>query len=308
MTANEVKMKRSAFILFGFFLILTVIACDFAGFTIDLGGGGGGGDDSIKLPPTSQPQNSLVEVGIDAPSSGALLQMGPVDVAYHASSTEGISLVELSIDGVVVSSISSPDASQKVVALRYTWNPTASGNHTMQVRAQNKAGAWSNLATAAVAIEGAQPTAQQQQQQQAPQPTNTPEPTKTPEPTATPDKVTIYDVKYDKNKFFYGGGGCGSREITITAKVNMPEKVYSVVLFNRFFDNEGGGTSKWDSGHAMSKKSDGTYSITMASNKITNYNMYEFAVMNYQMVATDKNRNNLARTEVFKDIQLNICP
>ena len=30
--------------------------------------------------------------------------------------------------------------------------------------------------------------------------------------------------------------------------------------------------------------------------------------MNYQMVATDKNRNNVARTEVFKDIQLNRCP
>ena len=287
-------MKRTTFVFCAFFLILTVIACDFAGMTIDLGGGDGG------EPATTQPQNLPVEVGIDSPSNGSALQMGPVEIAYHASSTEGVSVVELSIDGTVVSSITSPDANQKVVALKYTWNPLASGNHTLQVRAQNKAGAWSNSATAAVTIQGAS--------QQSPQATNTPEPAKTPEPTATPDKVTIYDVKHDKDKFFYGGGTCGSREITISAKVTKPEDVYSLVLFIRFYDNEGAGTTKWDGGHAMSKKGDDTYSITLASNKITNYNAYEFAALNYQMVATDKQRNNLARTEVFKDITLDICP
>ena len=58
----------------------------------------------------------------------------------------------------------------------------------------------------------------------------------------------------------------------------------------------------------MSKKSDGTYSITLASKNFANYDLYRYAVMDYQMVATDKNRNNVARTEVFKDIQLNRCP
>ncbi len=303
-------MKRAALILGTFFLILTVVACDFAGLTFDLGGGDG--DDSIKEPPTSQPQSLPVEAGLDAPSNGAVLQMGPVDVAYHATSTEGVSLVELSIDGTVVSSIASPDANQKVVALRYMWNPTTPGNHTLEVRAQNKNNVWSNFAVSTVIIEGAQqpaqPTQQPQPTQQIQQATNTPEPTKAPEPTATPDKVAIYDVQHDKDKFYYGGGSCGSREITISAKVAKPEEVFSVVMFTRFYDNEGAGTTKWDAGHAMSKKSDGTYSITLASNKITNYNAYEFAVMNYQLVATDKQRNNLARTEVFKDITLNYCP
>ena len=85
--------------------------------------------------------------------------MGPVDIAYHASSLEGVSVVELSIDGAVVSSIASPDSSTKVVALRYTWNPPSAGSHTLQVRAQNKSGAWSNFATSAVTIQGAQPPA-----------------------------------------------------------------------------------------------------------------------------------------------------
>jgi hypothetical protein len=291
-------MKRAVFILGVLILVLTVLACDFAGITVDLGGESSSNDNSVEPPPSAP-----VEAGIDAPPSGSVLQMGPVDIAYHASSLEGVSVVELSIDGAVVSSIASPDSSTKVVALRYTWNPPSVGNHTLQVRAQSKTGAWSNFATSALTIQGAQPPVQQQ-----PLATNTPEPTKTPEPTATPDKVTIYDVKYDKNKFYYGGGGCGDRRITISAKVTRPDEVFSVVLFNRFFDNEGGGTSSWDAGHAMSKKSSDTYSITIASNKFANYNMYEFAVMNYQMVATNKNRENVARTVVFKDIQLNRCP
>ena len=290
-------MKRATFVLCAFFLIVTVIACDFAGITFDLGGGG-------EEPAVAQPQNMPVEAGIDAPSNGSVFQMGPVDIAYHASSTEGVSVVELSIDGTVVSSITSPDANQKVVALKYTWNPPASGNHTLQVRAQNKAGAWSNFATAAVTIQGEQPPAQQQGQQS----TNTPEPTDTPEPTATPKDMTIFDIEHSKDTFYYGGGGC-NRELTITAKVSQPEKAYVVVLFIRLVDKEGEGTKGWDSGRAMSKKgSDGDYSVTLFSENIPNYSAYDYASMNYQIVVQDKAGNYLARSEVIKKVSLEICP
>jgi len=79
------------------------------------------------------------------------------------------------------------------------------------------------------------------------------------------------------------------------------------VLFTRFSDKEGGGTTNWDSGHAMSKKSDDLYSVTLTSNKITNYNAFEFAVMGYQFVATDKQKNNIARTESIYDITIEVC-
>lgn len=290
-------MKRATFVLCAFFLILSVVACDFAGVTIDLGGGGEAA--------TTQPQSLPVEAGIDSPSNGTVLQMAPVEIAYHATSTEGVSNVELSIDGGVVSSIASPDASQKVVALKYTWNPTTTGSHNISVRAQNKAGAWSDFSIVNLTVEGGQQ--QQPPPQQQAQQTNTPEATNTPQPSATPDKVTIFDIKHDKDKFYYGDGTCGSREITISARVTQPEKVYSLVLFTRFTDKEGGGTTNWDSGHAMSKKSDDLYSVTLTSNKITNYNAFEFAVMGYQFVATDKQKNNIARTESIYDITIEVC-
>lgn len=293
-------MKRTAFILCAFFLIMTVVACDFAGISIDLGGGGG------EKAPTSHPQSAApVEVGIDGPANGAALQMGPVDIAYHASSTEGVSLVELSIDGAVVSSINSPDASQKVVALRYSWNPPAPGSHTLQVRAQSKTGAWSNFAISAVTIQGAQPTAQPQATQ-APQATSTPEPTKTLEPTATPKDVTIYDVKANKDIFYYGGGGC-NRELTISAKVTQPEKAKVVILFIRLVDKEGEGNSGWDGGRAMSKKGDGEYSVTLFSEKILHYSDYDFSSMNYQIVVQGFSDTRIAASEVFRNVSLHTC-
>ena len=90
-------MKRVLILGSALLLILTVMACEFAGITLDLGGGDGGG--SAAAP---------VEAGIDSPANNATLQMAPVEIAYHASSTDGVSAVELSIDGTVVSSITTP--------------------------------------------------------------------------------------------------------------------------------------------------------------------------------------------------------
>jgi hypothetical protein len=283
-------MKRVLILFSAGLLVLTLLACEFAGLNVDLGGDSGG----AKTAP--------VEAGVDSPANNATLQMGPVDIAYHASSTDGIAAVELSIDNAVVSSITTPSSDQKVVALKYIWNPTSAGSHSIRVRAQSSAGTWSDFYGVMVAVEGdeqSQQTATQEQPQQQ-------MPTDTPEPTATPKDVTVYDVKADKDIFYFGGGGC-NREITITAKVTQPEKVYVMVLFIRFFDNEGGGTSNWDSGRAMSKKSDGSYSVTLFSEKIPNYNQFEFAAMNYQIKVQDKGGSILAGTEVFKDVRLQIC-
>lgn len=282
-------MKKAFKFLLIPFLVLTIVACEFAGISLDLGGG------SSKAAP--------IEAGIDAPSNGATLQLGPVEVAYHASSTDGIATVELSINGEVVSSVASPSSDQKVVALKYTWNPSSAGSYTIRVRAQSSGGGWSDYYGSMVTIQGSpqqpQQPADQQPQQQAP--------TDTPEPTATPDKLTIYDIQHDKDTFYYGGGGC-NREITISAKVTKPADVYAMTLFIRFWDKEGAGLTKWDTGRGMSKKSDGYYSITLFSENIPNYNAYEFAVMYYQITVTDKTKNpRAAVSEVIKKVNLQVC-
>jgi len=283
--------------------MLVLMSCEFAGFTIDFGNGDGS---------SSQPAVAPVEAGIDSPANGSSLQMGPVDISYHASSTDGVSAVELSVDGAVVSSIATPGSDQKVVALKYTWQPMTAGSHSISVRAQSTTGAWSDFVTIPISIAAAEqaqaaaPAAVQEAQAPAApaEPTITPKPL----PTNTPDVLTIFDVQHDKTKFYYGSNACGSHELTISARVTQPEDVYALILFIRFADKESAGYTKWDSGRAMSKKSDDLYSVTLTSTKVTNYNAYEFAVMRYQIVAQDKAGNSIARTEVMEDLNIEVCP
>ena len=288
-------MKKIKILFILAMAMLLLMSCEFAGVTIDFGNS------------SSQPAVAPVEAGVDSPANGSALQMGPVDISYHASSTDGISAVELSIDGSVVSSIATPGSDQKVVALKYTWQPMTSGSHSISVRAQSTTGAWSDYVTSSVNIAAAEqaPANEPAPAQEAPaEPTNTPKP----QPTDTPDVLTIFDVQHDKTKFYYGSNACGSHELTISARVTQPEDVYALILFIRFADKESSAYTKWDSGRAMSKKSDDLYSVTLTSTKVTNYNAYEFAVMRYQIVAQDKAGNSIARTEVMEDLNIEVCP
>lgn len=286
-------MKRIRVFVYILVVLSLVTACEFAGITVDFGGG----DSSSS---STESQVAAIEAGVDSPANGASLALEPVDISYHASSTDGVAAVELSINGEVVSSIATPGSDQKVVAMKYTWQPTVSGSHTIRVRAQSSAGNWSDYSVATVNIEGKKPVQDSKEEKE-------PDPTKTPEPTDTPEGVTFFDIDHDKDMVYYGNNGCGSHEITISTHVTNPDDVYVVVLFVRFADKESAAYTKWDSGRAMSKKDDDLYSVTLTSTKIPNYNAYEFAVLRYQLVAQDKDGNSIARTEVMEDLNLEVC-
>ncbi|MDO9546040.1 MAG: Ig-like domain-containing protein [Pelolinea sp.] len=276
-------------------LLLIVMACDIGPLSIDLGIGGD----------SSQPKGGQVEAGVDSPANGASLPMNPVEIAYHATSTEGITAIELSINGEVVSSIASPDSTQNVIALKYTWQPKATGSHTIGVRAQNSLGDWSDFSPSTVNIEGDQQSAQQENPSSGPDPST---PTVTPSPTETPEFMTIFNIEHNLSKFYYGSGSCGSREITISADITHPDDAYAAILFIRFYDNEGEGLTKWDSGRAMVRKSDEHFSVTLFSESIPNFSAYDYAVMYYQIVVQDKAGNRLASSEVIKNLLLEHCP
>ncbi len=278
---------------FNVLIILSFLFLASCNVTVSLGDSGGNAGVSLA-------------VRVDSPTQGGQYGMDPIDIRYTATAPEGVSVVELSIDGYIVNSYSSPDTSQDTVALVYTWTPQTAGSHILRMRVKDAKGKWSEYTDVMVTITGSQAAAQSDDtssQNQSPTATNTPTPTE------TPSAPYIYDVTHDVNKFYYKNNTCGSTKITISLKVSDPDKVWSVVIFTRFMDKEGEGQTKWDSGHAMSPKgSDGTYSITLDSSKITNYDTYEFAIFRYQFVATDKDRNEVTRTEVFEDIDYEICP
>lgn len=281
--------------------MVVLLACDFAGISIDLGG--------EKKEPKS---DANIEVGIDAPLNGASLQMAPVDIAYHATCVDGIAAVELSVDGNVVDGMTDASFSQKVVALKHTWQPEVAGSHMISVRALSGEGAWSDYQTITVNVAAQQAQPQSPPDAQQPPDTSavqsTPEPPPQPvQPTETPKDVTIFDIKHDADIFYYGSSNCGTKKITITANVTHQEKLRGLYIFTRFADYGGSGVTKWDSGTHLSKKSDGTYSITLESDNLANYSTYRDAIMNFQIVAQDGSGTILARSEVNKKVTLKRC-
>ncbi len=282
-------------------LLSVLLACSIGPLTIDLGGGGdnAGADNGENA-------DASIEAGINAPAQGANLPAGPTEIAYYATSLNGVASIELSVDGEVLSTVASPDTSEQVVALKYTWDPAVPGSHTIRVRALDSKGAWSEYAVVTVNIESSQEDEASSGQAQTEETTAT----DTPSPTATPDEMTIYNVEHDKNLFYWGSGSCGSKEITIEADVTHPDDAYAAIIFFRFWDKEGTGLSAWSSGNAMARDSDEHFRITISSENIPNYSNYDFAVLYYQIKVQSKppNPEILAGTEVIKQIEMQRCP
>ncbi|MCD6577450.1 MAG: hypothetical protein J7K66_05500 [Anaerolineaceae bacterium] len=276
-------------------ILLVVVACDIGNVSVDLGSGG----------ESSQQQASPIEAGVDSPVNGLSLPMGPIEIAYHATCTEGVSAIELSINGEVVNSFASPNSDQKVIALKYSWQPSVSGSHTIRVRAQSSTGAWSDFSNVTVNIEDSQQAPKQQATSSNPE---TPEDSNTPSATATQEGTTISNIKHSLDKFYFGSDACGSREITISADITHPDEIKVAVLFIRFYDLAGGEVTDWDSGHAMTHTSGDHFSITLKSNSIPNYNVYNSSAVNYQIVAQGKDGTNRARSKVVKSLMLELCP
>lgn len=142
------------------------------------------------------PGGAVAEAGprawIDAPESGTLLPLAPVEVISHATDPGGIAEVELSANGAVISSDAVTETTA-LITMRQTWTPAADGVYLLSIRAQSKSGVWSPVASVEVTVgEGdAAPTQEATDEViTEPTPTWTPIPTQTPGgPTATATSI-----------------------------------------------------------------------------------------------------------------------
>jgi hypothetical protein len=105
---------------------------------------------------------------IDDPLHGSDLPLAAHEIVCHGSDPNGVSQLEIKVNGAVVASVPSADPSQTLVTARYTWTPPAPGNYTLQARAQGRSGTWGEPATAVVTVGG---------EVEPPAPTSTPGPT-----------------------------------------------------------------------------------------------------------------------------------
>ncbi len=272
-------------------------------------------------------QTGLTQSWIDAPLNGSVLPLAPVVVVSHSSDLGGINQIELSVDGALINTIASPDASKTIVNVSQTWNPLGPGEYTLQVRAQNTAGSWGDYAMVVITILGGltetpSPTATPTPAlgtSLTPTYTSTPAPTITTSPTISPSATQpivggIRIARVSSNLLSIEGGSCGPQEVTILAEATHPEGIEVVVLFFKLTGKTDGQTTEWFS-KAMSLQGGDQYAAVITVGELMS-DLTDLGVVGgdqdawlaYQAVVQTASGDTGTRTEVFSDITVTICP
>jgi hypothetical protein len=121
-------------------------------------------------------------VTIQSPADNSRISVGSqVPLQASASGATDITLLELSVDGILVATASSPDsAGTSLLTVARTWIFDTPGEHEITAQAFTARGRVSEPGSVEVTIVGVEPTP-------TPEPTLTPTPTPTETPTATPE-------------------------------------------------------------------------------------------------------------------------
>jgi hypothetical protein len=101
--------------------------------------------------PSSPPQSA--RSWIDAPLSGTVVVVAPVEVVAHATDPDGVQEVRLDVDGVMEASVIPEQVGATFVIARFVWTPTSDGLHRLDVQARDSAGGWGAAATTRVTVE-----------------------------------------------------------------------------------------------------------------------------------------------------------
>ena len=194
---------------------------------------------STPTPDLSPQQGAIPLSWIDGPLDGMHLSPGAYEITVHGSDLQGITQMEISINGLPLVREPGAGADNTLVTLRKDWNPVDPGTYVIQVRAQNSAGSWSSPATVTVWID---------QAIQLPSPTAVNLATVTPIPTITPTPVVV--DAYLKNiaispVLISQLTSCPPTTITAEVQAFDPDGIYVIALYYRLKDKSSGELSDW---------------------------------------------------------------
>lgn len=122
----------------------------------------------------------------DAPMNDSTHPVAPLEIVAHAADPGGVALVEISVNGEVLSRRPPDSTSTPLVTFRADWDPQTAGEYLLLVRAQNNAGTWSSQSSARVVLSGPRTVAEQPVRPAVTTPTYTPAPIRVVDPTWTP--------------------------------------------------------------------------------------------------------------------------
>jgi hypothetical protein len=133
--------------------------------------------------------------------------------------------------------------------------------------------------------------------------TAVPLPSETPTvpPTETPTiaGVTFLSATVSSDHIYWSA--CKPDSVTFEAVISNPDQVFDVEIFIRLEDQITGEKTNWDTITSLAYEGDGRFTYTIKAREIPGYTRYQSAWVQYQFVATDKQKKSIARTKVFLD-------
>ena len=126
-------------------------------------------------------------------------------------------------------------------------------------------------------------------------------------PTSSKPGIGFFSVKYSPKKIYWGG--CSPNSVTITAEVDDPEEVFSVIIFIRVKDIKKEDYTPWTNGDVMLNRGQGVFTTTLVGSKIYGHDHYLRSWVYFQLVATNIEGEEIGRTKIYeKAFDMYPCP
>lgn len=271
--------------------------------------------------PTPSASASKPQAWLDMPLPDTVLQSAnDCRVIAHGASAEGVAALELSINGAVIAEIPNTEPKSTLARLDHACAPLQPGKNFIEVRARDRAGAWSDSTVTTVFLAGEilVPTTVPPRLTDTPLPTSTELPTMTATltptilptdtPTETPTSRPSGGVSLERistNLVYLGRADCGPLEVTLTARATALGGIRVVVLFYRF---QGGNASSEFQSLSMRPLGGDLYEVTVNPTSLLGGSVpFEQATLQYQIVIQQNDGDVSIRTPVLADISVQAC-
>ena len=130
----------------------------------------------------------------------------------------------------------------------------------------------------------------------------------TPVPTATTfhPGPGFLSVQVSEPKIFWGS--CKPNKSKITAQVEDPAAVVSVVIFVQVKSAKEEDYTPWSTGDVMFNYRDGTFSYNLQASEIEGHNDYKNSWIRFQLVATNDKGAEVGRTKIYvEEVSMSPC-
>ena len=161
-----------------------------------------------------------IQAWVESPHEGATLPMGVVPLIVYASASEGISFIQIRVNGQALPAIPAQslaaDGSARLVRVDYSFTPPGQGEYRVEAAGVNASGASGGYGSTRFCIvtcdAAAPPTITP-----APAETETPTPAAGLDPTVTPTAPGIFSVQFYADPATINAGSCSTIRWDVTA-------------------------------------------------------------------------------------------